>query len=128
VAGASPFGLIFGSLAVGGALAVGLLGLDRLPVTFCAFKVVSGLPCPTCGSTRVLGRMFALDLPGAFAMNPLAAATALGLLLWALGDLAVRPAGRALRLELPPRLGWWLRALAVAAVVVNWGVLVALGR
>jgi hypothetical protein len=46
--GATPLGAIF--LACGlVAAAVGLLHLDRLPVTFCAFKAVTGIPCLGCG-------------------------------------------------------------------------------
>ena len=47
-----------------------MLGIDRIPLTFCVFKGLSGLPCPTCGSTRTVARLFDLDPAGALAMNP----------------------------------------------------------
>ena len=86
------------------------------------------LPCPTCGGTRALGRLFALDLPGAFAMNPLVAAGALVLVPWAVADLALLTRGRALGAHVGPRLGVVLRVAAVLLVLANWAWLVAAGR
>ena len=70
--GRLPLGAVFGTIGALGAAAVGLLGLDRLPFSVCLFKALTGLPCPTCGSTRALGRLVHFDLAGALAMNPLA--------------------------------------------------------
>jgi hypothetical protein len=123
-----PLGLVFGATGVLATLAVGLLHLDRLPVAFCYLKVFTGLPCPTCGSTRALGRLFALDLGGAVAMNPLATLGAALIALWAAADLALLPRGRALVLEVSPRAGVVLRAAAIAAVALNWIYLLAAGR
>lgn len=123
-----PLGLVFGATGVLATLAVGLLHLDRLPVALCYLKVFSGLPCPTCGSTRALGRLFALDLGGAVAMNPLAALGALLIAFWAAADLALLPQGRALALEVSPRAGRALRAVAIAAALLNWIYLLAAGR
>ena len=83
-AGATPLGAIFLACALVVAAAVGLLHLDRLPVTFCAFKAVTGIPCMGCGTTRAFARLFNLDLPGAVSMNPLSAAVALALVPWGL--------------------------------------------
>ncbi len=126
--GGVPIGAIFAGIGVAGCLAVGLLHLDRLPVNFCMFKRLTGLPCPTCGSTRTFGRLFALDLPGALAMNPLAALGALGLLAWGLTDLALMLRGRSLVLSASPRLARVLRLGAVVAIALNWVYLIALHR
>jgi hypothetical protein len=123
-----PLGLIFGGIGALAALAVGLLHLDRLPIALCYVKLMTRLPCPTCGSTRALGRLFALDVPGALFMNPGTTLAAFAILLWAAADLALVPQKRALGLELSPRAGRVLRIAVVAGVVANWAFLLSTGR
>jgi len=123
-----PLGLIFAAIGSFAALVIGILHLDRLPMALCYVKVLTGLPCPTCGSTRALGRLFALDMAGAFAMNPLTALAALTLGAWAVADLVLLPRRRALGLEVAPRTGSLLRVAAVAAIALNWAYLLASGR
>jgi hypothetical protein len=123
-----PLGLVFGGIGVLASAAIGLLHLDRLPVTFCALKALTGLPCPTCGSTRALGRLFSLDLAGAFSMNPLTTVVALGVVAWAAADLALVRSRRAVGLEVSPRLARWLRLALPLLVLLNWVYLVLAGR
>jgi hypothetical protein len=123
-----PLGLIFGVIGAFAALLVGLLHLDRLPIALCYVKAFTGLPCPTCGSTRALGRLAELDAAGAFAMNPLTSLAALALVAWALGDLALLPRRRALGVEIAPRTATLLRVAVVVAVALNWAYLLAAGR
>ncbi|PYQ15275.1 MAG: DUF2752 domain-containing protein, partial [Acidobacteria bacterium] len=78
-AGRLPLGAILGGIALLGTAAVGLLRLDHLPFTVCYLKALSGLPCPTCGSTRAAGCLAHGDLLGAFGMNPLATVVLLAL-------------------------------------------------
>jgi hypothetical protein len=111
-----PLGLVFGSIGGLAALVVGLLHLDRLPMALCYVKAFTGLPCPTCGSTRAVGRLFALDVPGALSMNPLATLAAFALAAWAVADLALLPRRQVLRVA------------AVAAILLNWAYLLAAGR
>jgi hypothetical protein len=125
--GAVPLGLVFGTIGALATLAVGVLHLDRLPFTVCTFKLLSGWPCLTCGSTRALGRLFHLDLAGALASNPLAILVALAVVPWALADLALLPRGQAVRLSLPPGGARIARVAAVLALVLNWIYLVAAG-
>jgi hypothetical protein len=125
---APPLGAIFGGILLLAAGATALLGLARLPFPVCVFKAVSGIPCPTCGSTRALACLAQLDFAGAFAMNPLAAAGAFVVGAWALLDLALLPQQRALALELRPALGRAARVAAVLALALNWVYLIAAGR
>jgi hypothetical protein len=115
-------------MAVAGTVAVGLLHLDRLPFPVCLFKHLTGLPCPTCGSTRAVGRLFALDLPGALAMNPLTTLVLLLLLPWAATDLILLSRGRGLVLEVSGAAARPLRVAAVALILLNWAFLLAMGR
>lgn len=126
--GRLPLGAVFGTIGALGAALVGLLGLDRLPFPVCLFKALSGLPCPTCGSTRAVGRLVHLDPVGALVMNPLATLAVAVLAMWALADFALLARGRALDLEMGRPLGRAARGLAVAVVVVNWAYLLASGR
>ena len=123
-----PLGAIFGGVGVLAAGAVWLLRLDRIPLTLCVFKGLTGLPCPTCGSTRALGRLFALDFAGALALNPFTTLLALAVAAWALADLALVPTRRALELDVPPRLGAALRVGALVLFLANWVYLVDAGR
>jgi len=126
--GRLPLGAIFGAIGVVATAAVGVLHLDHLGFPVCLFKLLTGFPCPTCGGTRALGRLFALDVPGAFAMNPLVAAGALLLVPWAVADLVLLTRGRALGAEVGPGLAFVLRVAAVGLVLANWAWLVAAGR
>jgi hypothetical protein len=127
-AGQLPLGAIFGTIALVATVAVGVLHLDHLGFPVCFFKALTGFPCPACGSTRALGRLFAQDLPGAFAMNPLVTVGAFVLVPWAIADLVLLTRGRALDVTVAPAAGLWLRIAAAAAVAVNWAWLVAAGR
>jgi hypothetical protein len=123
-----PLGVIFGAIGVSAAAVVSILGLDRLPLSLCAWKTVMGIPCPTCGTTRALACLAHLDLAGAFAMNPLASSGALLIGAWAASDLALLPFRRALVVEMSAVPANVLRAVAVTALVANWIYLVAAGR
>jgi len=125
---APPLGAIFGGIGLLAAAAVWLLRLDRIPLTLCVFKGLTGLPCPTCGSTRALGRLFALDFAGALAMNPFTTLVTVIVAAWAVADLALLPRRRALDLDVPKRLGFALRVGALILFLANWVYLIAAGR
>lgn len=66
------FGIIYGGIALL------MLGAGRLlPVLSfapdCVFKELTGIPCPTCGSTRSVVYLSHGDILSALAMNPLTA-------------------------------------------------------
>ena len=127
-AGGIPLGAVLAAGGAGCCLVVGLLHLDTLPVTLCLFKAVTGRPCLTCGTTRVLGRLFAADLRGAVLMNPLSALILLSFVPWALLDLVLLARGRTFALEVSPGLARVLRISVPLLLVANWAYLVAAGR
>jgi hypothetical protein len=126
--GAVPLGAILGAIATLATVAIGIARLDRLPFTACTFKALTGWACMTCGATRSLGRIFALDLAGALALNPLVTVGVLALVPWAAADLALLPRGRALRVEPSAGVARAARVAFVAAVAANWAYLLAVGR
>lgn len=126
--GGPPLGVVFGGIGLVAAGAVALLHLDRLPLTLCVFKGLTGLPCPTCGSTRALARLFALDFVGALAMNPFTTVAAVLVAVWALADLVLLPGRRGLTVEVSPRVAPVLRVGALVLFLANWVYLMAAGR
>jgi hypothetical protein len=64
------FGVIYGVIAL---IILGVAGwppiLSLAPG--CVFKTLTGIPCPTCGSTRSLVHLSHGDIVPAFFMNPL---------------------------------------------------------
>src|SRR4029077_18304906 len=97
-----------GPMALAGlTLAAGIVtrfsGLDHAGVSFCYFKNLTGYACFTCGTTRALGHLARFDLAGAFAVQPLVTAGALGVLLWGAVDAALLPASKRTTVRLEGR-------------------------
>lgn len=92
----------------------------------CTFKAVVGIPCPTCGVTRVTLALANLDVRLALRINPLA--TALLMAFVAGGLIAGLSALRGSPLNEPR---WVLRPVErlglVAVIVANWLYLVLRG-
>lgn len=74
------FGIVGLSAGALGALWIGM-GLPR-PV--CHFRMVTGVPCPTCGTTRMGEALLRGELGTALAMNPLVFVVLTILAIWAL--------------------------------------------
>ncbi|MDX2018160.1 MAG: DUF2752 domain-containing protein [Planctomycetota bacterium] len=87
-----------------------------LPVT-CLLRRATGLPCPTCGSTRAILALTRLDPAEALRLNPLVAALALLtpmlIALWVVFTRAKRPQLSATAITLA----------IVAALGANWAYL-----
>lgn len=119
-------------LTVGGA-SLCLLGIalatPGIQLPLCTFKILTGLPCPTCGLTRTVIALSRGDVSRALFMNPLAAVgavVALVYLVYAAAVLAFRlPRLRPLVTPLDARI---LRVAAVTLFALNWIWLIATGR
>lgn len=92
----------------------------------CAWHAWTGLPCPGCGATRAMLDLVAGDLRGAFAMNPLATAAALGFVLGGVAAPCWLGAGGSVPVPAPGPKPVWL-VLGALLVLANWGWLVAAG-
>jgi hypothetical protein len=124
--------VIWGSM---GLLAV--LGAALLPVTralarvgyVCPFRRATGIPCPSCGTTRAFVAAASLQFGAALRTSPLATVFFLGLVAYvpyALGSVLLRT--RRLRVtSLRRREKRALVAAGVALVLANWVYLILSG-
>ena len=118
-------GAMFGGVLLAGAgLAAAWLQLG-LPRPLCLFREWTGIPCPSCGSTRMAETLLAGDIAGAFAHNPLVFGVLAAVAVWA-GFSAVRwmlglPAWRVVT---RPRERLALRIGAVLVLFAGWAYLV----
>src|SRR4030067_1301132 len=87
--GELEFGIIYGGIAV-----LALSAGRALPVTrlfpSCVFKGLTGIPCPTCGSTRSVVSLSQGHVLGSFAENPLLAACIMTALFYFIYSLIAR--------------------------------------
>jgi hypothetical protein len=90
--------------------------------TLCTWRNVTGIPCPTCGTTRMVLAAADGRLADAVAWNPFMAIAATMGVAW----LALRViGGRRVEVEMTPagrRVAWGLVAIAFA---INWIYLLA---
>jgi hypothetical protein len=68
--GRIEFGIIYGLIALLALFAARFLPILELAPA-CAFKALTGLPCPTCGSTRSIVHLSHFRFFSSLAMNPL---------------------------------------------------------
>lgn len=89
----------------------------------CAFRRLTGLPCPTCGSTHAAIALLHGRVLAALAANPLITILGLG---FAAGGI-IAPVWALARGPVPAlsgKLPVWARVLAVAVILVNWAYLI----
>jgi hypothetical protein len=91
----------------------------------CAFRSLTGVPCPTCGGTRALLALARLDVGAALAWNPLVTLAALVFALGGLVALARAIRGEGVPDGAPPR---WAGAAAALALAANWAFVIVEGR
>jgi hypothetical protein len=120
VPGEIEYGLIYGTIAILGLLAVRILPVSRLAPS-CPFHRMTGLPCPTCGGTRAAVLLSGGNVSAALSLNPLVTVAFLGVLLFFFHSLAVHAFGLprvTADLTSPEKNA--LRAAAVLAVLAQW--------
>lgn len=89
----------------------------------CTFRHLTGIPCPTCGTTRAALALLNFDLASALAVNPLA--TMVGVVFIVGGALAmVWVLLRAPALSWPYRWSRAWTAAVVGVVLINWTYLI----
>jgi hypothetical protein len=114
-------------MLLGAGVAAAWLALE-LPLPLCFFKEWTGLPCPTCGTTRIVEALLAGRLLEAASINPLVFAGMAGLALWAVVSTTRWLFGLPTwRVSLAPGESRLLLLLAGAAVGAGWVYLIARG-
>lgn len=116
---------VFAVIAAASFLVARFVPVLGIPLT-CPLRSLAGIPCATCGMTHAFVHLAHGDARLAFAASPLGAVLAGGAWLYAALDLA----RAALRAPFPVASPRALRAVAaagVAAVLVNWAYLLAVG-
>ncbi len=90
----------------------------------CPMRAATGVPCPTCGTTRTAVALLSGDFPAALLANPLAAVVAVGFVVG--GALAVIwVCARGPAPVLSQRISPALRAAIVAVLLANWAWVIA---
>ncbi len=94
--------------------------------TVCLFKEVTGIPCPSCGTTRSLVALIHGNIKESFLINPFGLVLALALLvipLWIAADTLRRSDSFYKYYGLVERslsANKWISGFAVFIVVLNW--------
>ena len=118
--GQIEFGIIYGGVALLALFAVHFLPVLRF-LPSCAFKGFTGMPCPTCGSTRSVVHLAHGELSASVAANPLISFCFCAAVLYCLFSIITlsmrvpRPG-----IVLSEREKNLLRAGAVMIVLINW--------
>lgn len=118
--------LLWGSILFLAALLGTVWLASGIPTPLCPLHSLSGIPCPTCGTTRAAGALLHGDVKAAFIRNPLMTAVFLAAVLYIV-YAAVVVIGRLPRPRwtTPSRTeSYWIRISAIALIASNWVYLI----
>lgn len=113
--------LVLFHLALVGLYVLLSAGTGEQPAPLCNFRRLTGLPCPTCGTTRMVLALGRADFTAALAYNPLA----LLLLAVAVAWLVLRTVFRrriVLITSTAARRAW--TTVLIVLVLANWAYLI----
>jgi len=118
--GQIELGIIFGTIAILALVSARVLPLqENLPP--CLFRAATGIPCPSCGTTRSLVHLAHGDIAGSLILNPLfslAMMTALCLFIVSSARLLFNVSS--ISLTHTRREGTLLRAGMAGLFLANW--------
>ena len=93
----------------------------------CSLKMLVGIPCMTCGSTRATMRLLYGDVLSAFLLQPMMIAIYFGVGVWGIVSFTSFLLDKRVRIILSDKLSLgWKISLAVIPLV-NWAYLIAVG-
>ncbi|MFA5072524.1 MAG: DUF2752 domain-containing protein [Nitrospirota bacterium] len=125
VQGSIEFSLVYGSITLLLLCAARFPELHAL-LPSCVFQDMSGIPCPTCGTSRALISFAQGDIIHAFVHNPMVLIVVSGVLLWFLYSLITLIVSLPrICFEFSPNEKRRIRAGAVVFFMLNWMYLVS---
>lgn len=118
------FGILYGGMAFLVLLAAWFAPwLGYLPS--CAFRGLTGIPCPTCGATRSILHLAHGGILAALVMNPLIAVSFTGAILYLVYSLVTLATGAPrVLVSLTEREKNTVRIAALGLVLINWAYLI----
>jgi hypothetical protein len=117
--------LVYLLVAGAGVLFVYVLYLfDRLPHLPCVFKVITGYPCPTCGSTRIVSSLINFDILSAFGWNPLLFLGGVAFIAWGFYGFYMLFSGKKIQVIFSKKEILFLRLGLITLFILNWIYLV----
>jgi hypothetical protein len=93
---------------------------NRLPHLPCVFKVFTGYPCPTCGSTRIVSSLIELDILSAFRWNPLLFLGGIAFITWGGYGFYMLFSGEKIQVTLTKKEDLFLRLGLITLFILNW--------
>lgn len=121
------YGLIYGILGILILFAARFFHLSSIPFV-CPFKTITGLPCPTCGTTRAFIHFAHLNITEAFLINPLTSSFVIFgiiLLFYSLSAFFLSPLR--LSIKLSRRENRVIRFGVTGVIILNWLYLILAG-
>lgn len=100
---------------------------NQLPHLPCIFKTITGYPCPTCGSTRIVTSLINLDILSALFWNPLLFFGGIAFIAWWGYGFYMLFSGKKIQVTLTKKEGLFLRLGLLTLFILNWIYLVAAG-
>ena len=124
--GEIEFAIIYGLIVIVALVSARILPLQKI-LPACLFRAATGIPCPSCGTTRALVHLAHGDLAGSLILNPLFSLIMITALLLFLARSASLPFGRSkVTLNHTRREGIFLRAGMAGLFLMNWIYLIFL--
>jgi hypothetical protein len=118
-------GAWFGGVLVAGAAVAALWLHLGLPTPLCLFKEWTGIPCPTCGATRMIAALLSGNVLGAAALNPMLFVVLCGLAVWSAASTVRLAFGLPVwRVALAEREKVGLRIMACSMLAAHWAYLI----
>ncbi len=118
--GQIELGIIFGTITILALVSARVLPVQEI-LPPCPFRAVTGIPCPSCGTTRSLVHLAHGDIAGSLILNPLFSLAMIIALLLFFARSARLPFNRSrITLTHTRREGTMLRAGMAGIFLANW--------